>query len=57
VGCGLLLSTPAVCPKAAVAHRKQKAKNVVFIMILSESHATIDRAMLSRLKEPAELRE
>jgi len=26
-------------------------------MILSESHAPIDRATLSRLKEPAELRE
>jgi hypothetical protein len=37
VGCGTLLSTLAVCPKEAVAKRRQNAKIVIFIMILVRS--------------------
>ena len=43
MGCGLLLRTEAVCPKAAaVAHRKQRAKIVVFMrLILSGGNCLI----------------
>ncbi len=35
MGCGLLLRTEAVCPKAAaVAHRKQRAKIVAFMRLI-----------------------
>ena len=37
VGCATLLSTLAVCPKEAVAKRRQNAKIVIFIMILVRS--------------------